>query len=109
MTGNDAKEQIDHINGNMDDNRWSNLREATALQNAWNKGIRCTNTSGSPGIYPMNTKRASSKKFRVLLTHKKGTKRFIGDFHTLAEAKAAYDTAFAKHRDITYKRDTTKG
>lgn len=103
MTGKDPVEQIDHINGVRDDNRWANLREATALQNAWNNATRCTNTSGIPCIFPLKTKRASSKKFRVTFGVK-GERLFIGDFHTKEEAVAAYDKAFAEHRDVSFRR-----
>jgi len=104
QTGTDPVSQIDHINGNPDDNRWANLREATQLQNMWNQKVRNTNTTGHPCIYAMNTKRAASKKWRVLLSVK--PKRiFVGDFHTFEEARAAYETALAKHRDPSFRRN----
>lgn len=103
MTGDDPTEQIDHISGEHDDNRWQNLREATSLENAWNKGLNRNCTSGYSCIYPMHTKRASSKKFRVLM-HIDGKKRLVGDFYTIEEAKAAYDEAFASYRDIKFRR-----
>jgi hypothetical protein len=35
-----------------------------------------------------------------------GKRMFIGDFHTLEQAKAAYEEAFDKFRDIEYMRNT---
>ena len=40
MTGAWPSKQIDHINGQRDDNRWCNLREATYSQNQTNSGQR---------------------------------------------------------------------
>lgn len=42
---------IDHINGNRSDNRISNLREASRWDNATNRGIIKSNTSGHTGVY----------------------------------------------------------
>lgn len=42
--------QIDHINGDGFDNRLSNLREVTFLQNQINKKIPTTNKSGHKGV-----------------------------------------------------------
>lgn len=50
MTGSDPDDQIDHINGNRLDNRWSNLRAANNGQNRWNTKIAKNNTSGIKGV-----------------------------------------------------------
>jgi len=103
MTNTDPIDQIDHINGDPDDNRWGNLRASTQHQNTWNQKTRCTSTSGYNCIYPLGTKRAASKQFRVRM-RVDGKQKLIGDFHTFDEASAAYEAAFAKYRDHSFKR-----
>lgn len=43
--------QVDHVNQCKHDNRKENLRLVTHQQNAWNTGLRVTNTSGVKGVY----------------------------------------------------------
>ena len=47
MTGEDPKGTIDHINGDRDDNRWENLREADMSQQNFNKKSRGYNKRGN--------------------------------------------------------------
>ena len=50
MTGNWPKEELDHINGIKDDDRFVNLREVSRLENNWNSCKPKTNTTGIKGI-----------------------------------------------------------
>src|SRR5690349_3748218 len=50
MTGEWPAEQMDHIDGNSLNNRWSNLRAATSHQNCRNAKLPRTNTTGFKGV-----------------------------------------------------------
>lgn len=50
MTGEWPKDQIDHVNGCKDDNRFCNLRQATPTQNNANLRRKPANTSGYAGV-----------------------------------------------------------
>lgn len=51
MTGAWPTDEIDHINGVKNDNRWCNLREATRSQNVWNTRRGVNNKSGYKGVH----------------------------------------------------------
>lgn len=50
MTGSFPPAEVDHINRDRVDNRWSNLRPATSQENHGNTGRRADNTSGHRGV-----------------------------------------------------------
>ena len=89
MTGEWPNRQIDHINLDRHDNRWSNLRLATPSQNTWNNRISTRNKSGFVGIW-WNAPRGKWEAFVG--------KKNLGRFATMTEAiaarqKAAHDIA----------------
>ena len=51
MTGDWPTHEIDHWDGNPNNNRWRNLRSATRQQQMWNRVGQCTSKSGVKGVY----------------------------------------------------------
>jgi hypothetical protein len=82
-TGVWPKEDLDHINRNRDDNRFSNLREATRSENCINKGARKDNLSSGIKNVSWNKQRS---KWHVAI-QKDGKKTFLGLYDSLDEAK----------------------
>lgn len=86
---------IDHINGVRTDNRVSNLRSVSALENNKNASIRKDNSSGVVGI----SWNAYSNKWQAYISSK-GNQKHIGYFDTRKAAIAARHEAerqFAFH------------
>lgn len=50
MTGEFPQHHTDHINGKRSDNRWSNLRAVTAMENHHNQKMKKNNKSGVNGV-----------------------------------------------------------
>ena len=85
-TGEWPKEFIDHINHHRDDNRFSNLREASQEINGRNMRLRPNNTSGYTGI-----RQKPSGKY-----HLKVGDADLGRFATIEEALIAREKAYKK-------------
>jgi len=96
MTGGEPAEEIDHINGDKDDNRWCNLREASRAQNMRNR--RGRGKSSYRGAYPR-----PSGKFVAAITIN-GKNHHLGMFHTAEEAQAAYAAAARLLDNGSYRR-----
>jgi hypothetical protein len=95
--GRAEEKELDHINGDSQDNRIENLRRATRAENMWNTGVRKDNRAGVKGI---GFKRG---RWRARLQVNKKPVH-VGTFDTREEAEAAITAArkdlhrcYAKH------------
>lgn len=78
----DWPDQIDHINGNKQDNRLTNIRNVSNIENQRNKSLGINNTSGYLGIS------AYRNKWRAQI-YVKGKLTLLGDFLKLSSAVEA--------------------
>lgn len=83
---------IDHINGVRDDNKFSNLREASRAQNLQNTGKRPHNKCGLKGVcwYPRHNR-------WVAYIRAQGKSKNLGYFDSPEAAHAAYCFAAKKY------------
>lgn len=80
--------EIDHINRNKLDNRWSNFRLATKTQNKGNSKIPKHNTFGIKGVHW--SKRAQMWRADIRM---KGKSKTLGYFANIEDAAEAYKQA----------------
>lgn len=80
------KRCVDHINGNVLDNRRSNLRICTRQQNAYNKRNKALPKSGFRGV------RKAGTRWQALI-FEQGKTKVIGSFADVLDAARAYDAA----------------
>ncbi len=83
--------QVDHRHGNGLDNRRSNLRVATGLQNSRNARIRKDNSSGFKGVSWNKSARKWHARIKV-----DGSRINLGNYETPEAAHAAYAKASAE-------------
>lgn len=83
MTGTWPDGQIDHINGDRNDNRWSNLRLADQQHNSANMKKRANNKCGWKGVV-----RRSNRWLAYI--HIGGKTHYLGTFSHAVEAHNAY-------------------
>lgn len=79
----------DHRNGDGLDNQRSNLREATAAENAWNRRPKQGSRTGYKGVN-WSGDQTHTWQARIM---KDGKRVFLGNFETPVEAALAYDAA----------------
>lgn len=92
VTGSWPQEHIDHINCVKMDNRFSNLREATRLQNNKNVPHLSTNLSGLKGAHFDNR---DGRYYPRIMTN--GVVRSLGGYDTAQEAHEAYCKAAVEY------------
>lgn len=82
---------IDHINGNQDDNRIANLREATHAENLRNRKRSKSNKSGYKGVHRQKQGNGWNAQISV-----GGKQLHLGSFSTAEDAHRAYVAAAIK-------------
>ena len=88
MTGEWPIDQIDHVNRDKQDNRWANLRQASASQNGANCDKRARNTSGHKGV----TWHRRNARWQVYVG-----RTYVGQFDHVEDAAEAYARTAAQH------------
>lgn len=81
--------EIDHINHDRTDNRWSNFREVTRLINGRNLSKKVNNTSGITGVSWCKPRKKWKAAIRV-----NGCKYEIGFFPNIQDAANAVASAY---------------
>jgi hypothetical protein len=84
MTG-EWPDDIDHIDGDRQNNKWKNLRSISRQENLKNMGIKSTNTSGVTGVSFNN----QSKKWQAYIHSEKRKRKHLGYFESIEDAITA--------------------
>lgn len=84
--------EVDHRDGNKQNNQCSNFRPSTRAQNTQNVGIRKDNSSGYKGVGWFKVER----KWRVRIQAQEKS-IFIGYFDDVVEAAKAYNSAAVRY------------
>jgi hypothetical protein len=90
MTGRFPDGQIDHRDGDKDNNRWGNLRDVTRLVNQQNQR-RAHRSNRSSGLMGATWSKASKKWQSGIKLN--GKFIYLGSFETPEEAHATYISA----------------
>lgn len=97
MEGAFPEQEVDHINHQRADNRWSNLRPVSGWDNSKNCTRRTDNKSGHTGICW-----ASQKKLWLVQISISKKNKFIGYYHDIEdaiEARKKYETKYNYHEN----------
>lgn len=86
VTGQMPINEIDHIDRNAQNNRWSNLREVARRENQLNTEKYKNNKSGFRGVH------RRGDRWRAIISVD-GKNRHLGDFDTPEQAAAAWQAA----------------
>ena len=92
MMGEFPKDNVDHISGDTEDNRWCNLRAVSHRDNMRNMKLHKTNTSGQTGV---SFHKQYGKYHAYIYTG--GKRILIGYYNDLVDAITARKEAEAKY------------
>lgn len=90
MTGSFPKGCADHINGIRDDNRWSNLRDVSYIENKLNSRGKINSKLGIKGVEKSRNKYRARAKFNNKYYN-------LGTYPTVEEASKVYNNFIKKH------------
>lgn len=96
MIGTFPQHRIDHEDTDKLNNRWRNLRAATASQNAANRGANRGSKSGIKGAYLKSDHHRRAKPWASCI-RVDGTVKHLGTFAKPEEANAAYAQAATEY------------
>ncbi|QDV72469.1 HNH endonuclease [Botrimarina mediterranea] len=85
--------QVDHIDGNRLNNRRSNLRLCTPVENNRNRGPNVSNPLGIKGVYWIPRQRKYRASIRI-----QGQTKQLGVYDDPLEASRVFDAATLEHR-----------
>ena len=86
--------RIDHVNGDGLDNRRSNLRPASAAENARNRRVRSDSSTGYKGVF---RGRSTHRPWGARISLPSGSRLYLGGHATPEEAAMIYDRAAVEH------------
>lgn len=84
----ETPQEVDHHDGDKQNNRFRNLRPATSSLNKYNIPLKSNNTSGFKGVHYCKSKRRFTAQINV-----DGKYIHLGRFKTAEEAARVYDAA----------------
>ena len=84
--------EIDHIDGNRENNRIHNLRVVTSSENARNRKVQSNNKSGVPGVGWRNDTNKWYARIKIL-----GEYTYLGNFENFEDAVSAKKSAEIEH------------
>jgi hypothetical protein len=103
VTGGEPPARLDHHDRDPRNNRWSNLRPATPVEQNWNKGLLKVNRSGFRGVH-------RCRKVWVTQITVGSVARHLGSYNTAEEAAAVYEAeARQLHGDFYCEPDYATG
>lgn len=91
----DKTVQIDHIDHDRGNNRFSNLRVVSRAENMRNQSLRNTNKTGVTGVSVRYTRKGTKRYTANIVYNNKPI--FLGNYDTLEEAAAARAEAEIKY------------
>lgn len=80
---------VDHVNGDVTDNRIENLRASDVVKNAWNRKANANTSTGLKGVKQSKDRKGDVCGYVAQIGHK-GKREYLGFFKSAEDAYEAY-------------------